>query len=76
MPDIYDRSKAMAARMLSPRSKGGKGAGIMGKLMGGLGAKMGLPGGGMGGMPGMGGMGGLPRGMSLPSGLSGLMKKK
>ena len=31
--------------------------------------------GGMGGMPGMG-MGGLPRGMSLPSGLSGLMKKK
>ena len=31
---------------------------------------------GMGGMPGMGGMGGLPRGMSLPSGLSGLMKKK
>lgn len=26
MPDIYDRSKAMAARMLSPRSKGGKGA--------------------------------------------------
>ncbi|SEM55620.1 signal recognition particle subunit FFH/SRP54 (srp54) [Gemmobacter aquatilis] len=30
--------------------------------------------GGMGGMPGLGG--GLPRGMSLPSGLSGLMKKK
>jgi len=28
------------------------------------------------GAPGMGGMGGLPRGMSLPSGLSGLMKKK
>ena len=26
MPDIYDRSKAMAARMLAPRSKGGKGA--------------------------------------------------
>jgi signal recognition particle subunit SRP54 len=25
---------------------------------------------------GMGGMGGLPRGLSLPSGLSGLMKKK
>ena len=33
---------------------------------------------GMGGsgMPGLGGLGGLPRGMSLPSGLSGLMKKK
>lgn len=25
MPDIYDRSKALAARMLAPRSKGGKG---------------------------------------------------
>ena len=33
---------------------------------------------GMGGagMPGLGGLGGLPRGMSLPSGLSGLLKKK
>ncbi|MBT9244671.1 signal recognition particle protein [Gemmobacter fulvus] len=31
---------------------------------------------GMGGMGGMGMGGGLPRGMSLPSGLSGLMKKK
>ena len=30
-------------------------------------------GGGMGGMPGMGG---LPRGMTLPAGLSGLMRKK
>ena len=26
MPDIYDRSKALAVRMLAPRSKGGKGA--------------------------------------------------
>lgn len=25
MPDIYDRSKALATRMLAPRSKGGKG---------------------------------------------------
>lgn len=25
MPDIYDRSKALAVRMLAPRSKGGKG---------------------------------------------------
>jgi len=25
MPDIYDRAKASAARMLAPRSKGGKG---------------------------------------------------
>jgi hypothetical protein len=25
MPDIYDRAKAAASRMLSPRSKGGKG---------------------------------------------------
>lgn len=25
MPDIYDRAKALAARMLAPRSKGGKG---------------------------------------------------
>ena len=25
MPDIYDRAKAMATRMLAPRSKGGKG---------------------------------------------------
>lgn len=25
MPDIYDRAKATAARMLGPRSKGGKG---------------------------------------------------
>jgi hypothetical protein len=25
MPDIYDRAKAAAARMLAPRSKGGKG---------------------------------------------------
>jgi signal recognition particle subunit SRP54 len=28
------------------------------------------------GMSGMGGFPGMPRGMSLPSGLSGLMKKK
>ena len=26
MPDIYDRGKALAVRMLAPRSKGGKGA--------------------------------------------------
>lgn len=25
MPDIYDRAKALATRMLAPRSKGGKG---------------------------------------------------
>lgn len=25
MPDIYDRSKALATRLLAPRSKGGKG---------------------------------------------------
>ena len=25
MPDIYDRAKATATRMLAPRSKGGKG---------------------------------------------------
>jgi signal recognition particle subunit SRP54 len=31
---------------------------------------------GMGGIGGMPGMGGLPRGMTLPAGLSGLMKKK
>jgi signal recognition particle subunit SRP54 len=31
---------------------------------------------GMGGMGGMGGMPGMPRGMTLPAGLSGLMKKK
>jgi hypothetical protein len=30
----------------------------------------------MGQGAGMGGMGGLPRGMTLPAGLSGLMKKK
>jgi hypothetical protein len=26
--------------------------------------------------PGLGGMGGLPRGMTLPAGLSGMMRKK
>jgi signal recognition particle subunit SRP54 len=31
---------------------------------------------GMGQGAGMGGMGGLPRGMTLPAGLSGLMRKK
>ena len=31
---------------------------------------------GMGGMGGMGGGIGMPRGMTLPAGLSGLMKKK
>lgn len=29
MPDIYDRAKAMAMRMLAPRSKGGKGLGLV-----------------------------------------------
>ncbi|GGD96306.1 signal recognition particle protein [Aureimonas endophytica] len=43
--------RQMADMMKAMGGKGGKGAGIMGKLMGGLGAKMGLPGGGMGGMP-------------------------
>jgi len=31
---------------------------------------------GLGGMGGMGGMPGLPRGLTLPAGLSGMMKKK
>ncbi|MBB4000051.1 signal recognition particle protein [Aureimonas pseudogalii] len=46
--------RQMADMMKSMSGKGGKGAGIMGKLMGGLGAKMGMPpglAGGMGGMP-------------------------
>lgn len=42
------------------------------------GMKQGLGGmgGGMGGLSGMGGMPGMPRGLTLPAGLSGLMKKK
>ena len=28
MPDIYDRSRALAVRMLAPRAKGGKGAAL------------------------------------------------
>jgi signal recognition particle subunit SRP54 len=43
--------RQMADMMKAMGGKGGKGAGIMGKLMGGLGAKMGLPGGMGGGMP-------------------------
>ncbi|KAB0681208.1 signal recognition particle protein [Aureimonas leprariae] len=46
--------RQMADMMKSMAGKGGKGGGMMQKLMGGLGSKMGLPpglGGGMGGMP-------------------------
>ena len=43
--------RQMADMMKAMGGKGGKGAGIMGKLMGGLGSKMGLPPGLGGGMP-------------------------